>query len=535
MELENIATPPTKQSPELRYASLHRAVEQGIASGEVWLELAEVCMQLGHCEEAVRAWKTMPDGSARNRLESLLARRQLIQPTDPQGPGRKPVVQQVAPPLEEPESINLAEHVSDSMQYLFTGRMLLLVLVATLAFPVIVGLGGFLTAGSSMLVLAAMAALPGLCVLGIVGALGRRILVSSSRGEEEVPALPGLAGLSHAAMRFLGDASLEVVTLVVPSVVLLWLQAPLTTCLPTMLLGALLLPMAHALRQVRDDFRAYAPGVLLRAIGRTLIPYLGISCAFWAMFLPAAVVAYATLGNPIWLQLSVVGPLTVLPIFVTSRMLGTFLDVHRHRLGDLLGAATAPAKESAPASARPSMVGKKVRTNLNKAPASTAPKAPAHARQATSRPQPSPHHPAASVQGARPAKVAPPTKGLAGYVAQAKAAESPAAGKSTRTAARPAGQPAASQPASQPVAKSAAARPAEPAARPAAPAAKPAARPTTSVAAPKPALANAVSPTSMVIGDPVPSLDEELAQIPGATVVRGADRQRLGASALKHD
>jgi hypothetical protein len=525
VELENIASPPTKQSPELRYASLHRAVEQGIASGDVWLELAEVCLQLGHCEEAVRAWKTMPDGSARNRLESLLARRQLIQPPDPLSQTRKASPQQVvALPLEEAVSTSLGEHVLDGVQYLFTGRMLLLALVATLAFPVIVGLGGFLTAGSSMLVLAAMAALPGMCVLGIVGALGRRILVSSSRGEEEVPALPGLSDLTHAAGRFLGDATLEIVALIGPPLLWFYFDGPISTCLPALLFGALLLPMAHALRQVRDDFRAYSPGVLLPAIGSTLIPYLGIALSFWAMFLPAAVTAYATMGNPIWLQLSVVGPLTVLPIFVTSRFLGTFLDVHRQRLGKLLGAATAPAKAEnpMPPTARRTLAGKKVATRVSQPAAAAAPATarPAAARQATARPtarpQPSPHHPAAGVQAQRPAKTtAPATKGLAGYVAQAKAAEptAGAAGKPTRTVSKTNVHPSVKAP--------------SPAPRLATPAAAPAPRPVDANASP-------VSP-AVVIGDPVPTLDEELAQIPGAKIVRGADRQRLGASALKQD
>jgi hypothetical protein len=448
----------------------------------------------------------------------------------------------VALPLEEPVSTSLGEHVLDGVQYLFTGRMLLLALVATLAFPVIVGLGGFLTAGSSMLVLAAMAALPGMCVLGIVGALGRRILVSSSRGEEEVPALPGLADLTHAAVRFLGDATFEIVALIGPPLLWFYFDGPITTCLPALLFGALLLPMAHALRQVRDDFRAYSPAVLLPAIGSTLIPYLGIALAFWAMFLPAAVTAYATMGNPIWLQLSVVGPLTVLPIFVTSRFLGTFLDVHRQRLGKLLGGATAPVKteEPVPPTARKTLVGKRVATRVSKpaaastaaarpaaarpaaapasarpaaAPAAARPAAPATARPATSRPQPSPHHPAAGVQAQRPVKVAAPAgKGLAGYVAQAKAAEptAAAAGKPTKTGAKSNVQPSVkTQPPWANTPAPAAVKPIE-------------------------ALASQAAPAK-VIGDPVPTLDEELAQIPGAKIVRGADRQRLGASALKQD
>ena len=65
-----------------------------------------------------------------------------------------------------------------------------LVLTTMLAFPLVVGLGGFLTAGGSPLLLAAIAALPGLTVLVIVAAMGHEILRSSSSGESDVPNLP---------------------------------------------------------------------------------------------------------------------------------------------------------------------------------------------------------------------------------------------------------------------------------------------------------------------------------------------------------
>ena len=53
MEVETHATPPV-ESPEQRYASIHRAIERGLESDELWKDLALVSAELGHNEEALR-------------------------------------------------------------------------------------------------------------------------------------------------------------------------------------------------------------------------------------------------------------------------------------------------------------------------------------------------------------------------------------------------------------------------------------------------------------------------------------------------
>src|ERR1044071_8299159 len=63
VQLENIATPQEDQTPELRYASLHRAVERGMASDEVLRDLVEICLQLGHVDEALRVHASMKPGA----------------------------------------------------------------------------------------------------------------------------------------------------------------------------------------------------------------------------------------------------------------------------------------------------------------------------------------------------------------------------------------------------------------------------------------------------------------------------------------
>ena len=39
----------------MRYAALHRAVDQGMASDEVWGDLVETCLELGLYDEALSA------------------------------------------------------------------------------------------------------------------------------------------------------------------------------------------------------------------------------------------------------------------------------------------------------------------------------------------------------------------------------------------------------------------------------------------------------------------------------------------------
>jgi hypothetical protein len=345
VELENIATPPPEQAPELRCASLHRAVERGLASDEVWFDLAQVCLTLGHDSEAVRAFRNMADGALKNSLQSILARRALIDPPVRRSRRSADSVTAIAAPrrgpaVQEAHTVGLQDHAVDAMQFLLIDRMPLYVLVTTLAFPLVVGLGGFLTAGGSPYLLPAIAALPGLAVLGIVGTLARRILVESSYGAEDPPPLPDLATLAHQSIRFLFDFACIAALLLGAPVSLLFVGVPAAASLPAVLLGLLLLPMALALRQVRDDWRALLPTVLFPAINRCGAAYLGIAGVFWAVFLPAAAAFMATLGSAVWLQIAVVGPLLATPLFMVARMLGTFLDAHRIPLGSLLASRT---------------------------------------------------------------------------------------------------------------------------------------------------------------------------------------------------
>lgn len=438
MQLENIATPQPSAPPQLRYATLHRAVERGMASDEVWYDLAQVCLQLGHDEEAVRTWRLMQDGAAKNRLESTLVRRGLIDP--PVRRSRREAADPGQPSpvgMLEPEAgPTLMDHLRDALHFLTMERMPLLVLVSMLAFPLVVGLGGFLTAGGSPLLLPAIAALPGLCVLGIVGALGRRVLVDAACGEESPPALPELGALARQAVRYLTDATVIVAAMLGPTVVMVALHAPWISVLPGLVLGAFFLPMALALRQVRDDWRAMSLSFLLTAIGRTCTRYVGIVAVFWAMFLPAAALIVATAGMRVWLQIAAVGPFMVLPVFTTARMLGTFLDAQRLELGVILGTKARrvlPVEPTGVTASQPRVRHKAslrsqraVTPRLPTAPDDIASKQAQNTTPAKA-PAPAPHAAKAAPARAAPAKTPP---------ARPAAAPKPAARKAPPRAAR---------------------------------------------------------------------------------------------------
>lgn len=333
MQLESHATPP-RESPQQRYANLHRAIERGLDSDELWKELADVSLSIGHGDEAVRCMRRIRNDAVRFALGSRLQRLGLIAAPETRASAKGSAAAGSAAAHGRPgDDHALRDHVVDAFQYLFHQHMPWLVLLTTLAFPLVVGVGGFLTAGGSPLLLTAIAALPGLCVVSLVGAMGRQILLASAEGNGDVPPVPGFQDLTAAAKTFLFDATLVVGSLILPSVLALRFGAPVTTALPGLLIGAFFTPMAWALRHLHGNLDALSPVTLVRAIARCGTSYIGIAAAFGVLFLPAAGVAWLASGRAIWVQIAIIGPLCVVPLFLGSRLLGTWLDQKRVAIG----------------------------------------------------------------------------------------------------------------------------------------------------------------------------------------------------------
>ncbi|HEU4420854.1 MAG TPA: hypothetical protein VFT55_18085, partial [Planctomycetota bacterium] len=166
MEVESHATP-TAESPEQRYASIHRAIERGLESDELWKDLALVSAELGHNEEALRCLGKIVNPHVLKTVEHRLRRQGLVNPKKGQNnaaAARMAKQEKTSSGDTAPQQgYTLGDHVIDSVQYLFHQHMPMLVLVTTLAFPLILVAGGILGVGGWML--AAITVVPGLCVL----------------------------------------------------------------------------------------------------------------------------------------------------------------------------------------------------------------------------------------------------------------------------------------------------------------------------------------------------------------------------------
>lgn len=349
MQFESHATP-FAGTPQQRYATLHRAIESGLDSDDVWRELASVSLELGHRGEAVRCTRRIRNETDRRAMEYRLQRLGVLPAARHRDDGAAgpPVRGDRAAAESALPAPSLGDHLLDAAQYLLHQQMPWFVLTTTLAFPLIVGVGGFLTAGGSLLLLAAIAALPGLSVLAVVAAMGRQVLLRSSAGESDVPNLPEFGRLLGEARRFAVDALLVLGMFASPAVAAALLGQP-AAAVALGLLGALLAPIAFALRQVRGDLRALSPCTLVRAASRGGREYPVLAAVTVALFAPAVGVEWFAFDRPVWVQVAIVGPLCVLPVFAASRLLGSWLDARRDALGELLRIPTPQAAAPAPA------------------------------------------------------------------------------------------------------------------------------------------------------------------------------------------
>ncbi len=341
MQIQNTAKPQQSQTPQLRYASLHRTIDRGMGSDDVWSELSRACVALGFNDEAVKAYREVETPHMCRSLGVLLARHGLISGSEPparsSGSSHAPSSSRYAAVEDHPEP-GFRQLVTDPFQFLFLDHMPLTVIVATLIFPLVVGLGGFLTADSHLVLFSSVALLPGLFVLGIVGALGRRIMVEAGRGLYEPPPVPDFRTLCREAPRFLLDMLVLCLVFLGPGTLTLLLQPDnLRMGLGSLALGMFVMPMGLMLSELSDDRRAFSSLVLLRAIGRGGLQYAKTSLVICLLILPAVLSALATMGSHFYLQISIIGPLIVVPLLVSCRLLGKFFHDQRSELQDLFG------------------------------------------------------------------------------------------------------------------------------------------------------------------------------------------------------
>ncbi|MBK8975844.1 MAG: hypothetical protein IPM29_07945 [Planctomycetes bacterium] len=345
MKLEDLATPPPRVSPQMRYATLHRAVENGLATDRTWAELLEICLELGRDEEACGTFWELRDPSVRRRMLVRLHTRGLLRdvPVDPAparqadahatageaahgGPAGRASAASGQRSRPEDGRSDLGELVGDAVRFLFLDHMPLTVIVATVTFPLVIGLGGFLTTSlgtSAYVALSLLAAIPALSALALVGALARRILIEANRGLIDPPAIPTFGSLAREALRLGVDTTLLVAVFLGPGVLLAQLGVThVGAAIAALAVGGGLLPAAVAMRTVRGDWSALKLARLCGEVRRIGSRYFGVAAIIALMLAPAIAGLVLTAGSAAYMSISVVGPLTVAPLFVSARLLG---------------------------------------------------------------------------------------------------------------------------------------------------------------------------------------------------------------------
>jgi hypothetical protein len=350
------------------------------------------------------------------------------------------------------------ERVGDALRYLCTGRMPTMAIGGTLVFPLVLALGGILTAISDVFALRLIAVVPALFLLAMVGVACQHTLRCALRGLDEADDLPPPAEFARQSLRLLPHVAVLGAVFLGPGALMLrlgqWQSAFLL--FPA---GLLLLPMAGAQLLSTGDWRALSPALLWSAIRRGGRPYLDTVAAVAALAAPALLAFALTLGLPGYTLVSIVGPLGVVPSLMAARMMGILLEQERARFEGLFdvqaaGQAPPPAAPSRPAAAQPTQT-KLVQTKpAQTKPAQPRPTQTRPTQPKSTQPRPTPPQPAQSKPAqAKPAqsnpspapraasKPAPATPAQPKPVA-AQPAKAPPAPTSAKPAATPSGKPA---------------------------------------------------------------------------------------------
>ncbi|MGE0144943.1 MAG: hypothetical protein AB7I19_16955, partial [Planctomycetota bacterium] len=126
MKTEIVTTPPPTLTPEMRYASLHRTIENGMASDRTWLELVQVCIEMRRRSEARDAYEHIKDPPMRRRgYNSLIAAGVPVEAPSSEL-AAKPTVE-----LDRAGVLGLVDWVADGFRFLFLDHMPLTTIVAT--------------------------------------------------------------------------------------------------------------------------------------------------------------------------------------------------------------------------------------------------------------------------------------------------------------------------------------------------------------------------------------------------------------------
>ncbi len=332
MHLEKLAAPPPEQTAQQRYASLHRALEKGMATDVTWAQLCAVCIKLNRLDEALNAY---------HRVQNVRERRSLRHDLTRRGVQVAEVPVQVRLATDESQS-PVRDAFEDAVHFLANDHMPVTLMALTAVFPLVVGAGGLMMRGNPT-ALVAVVAIPALLVTALLFALMRNVMIQAADGIDDAPRIPRARNFLPDAGRMLRDVVTAAAATIGPLLIASLCGAPSSLQLVLFLYALVFTPLAVATRTVHQSWRALAPHNILLAAVHTRQTYFAIGAAATLLLAPGAICWLVAPTESMVLRLALVGPLATAPLIVAARLLGTYTNLNQNELLTLLHDRGQPA------------------------------------------------------------------------------------------------------------------------------------------------------------------------------------------------
>lgn len=337
MNIEHITAPVAAETPQSRYATLHRALDQGIVSDELLSELAEVALELGRKDEALWAYRSVRSASERLHLRNVLYRHG-VRPQDP--PARSAVSRDETSP-------RMGEEILDAVRFQLEDPLGAAALVAAMLLPIVAATAMVVGGPHVRPLVCAGLILPAGAAALLLGCLGARVVRDAVKGLEDPPRLPRLDTLVAEGVEFWRDLAVLATLHLTPGALLLGVGAlPSWVGWSVLVAGAALLPLAFGHRLAYRRWDVLDPIWMMGTVWRAGTAHLGAlaGIALWAA--PAVACAIRTAEARFELRLMLVGPLAVAPLLMTLRLIGRVLHLRAERIATQ---QAAPRPQRAPA------------------------------------------------------------------------------------------------------------------------------------------------------------------------------------------
>ncbi|MGE3172506.1 MAG: hypothetical protein AB7O97_07745 [Planctomycetota bacterium] len=223
------------------------------------------------------------------------------------------------------------ERLADAWEWATDGSTPMLLIGATVAFPVTMVFGAMVTWVADLFPLRLLAFAPAFLLFAALGAVGRRTLLAALHDTDDTSELPRPLDLAGQALRTTPQALALGAAFAGPGAAALLLgQAQLGLLL--LLAAVFLLPMAAGVLLTTGNWRALSPAPLVAAVRRGGGPYLQVAGIGMALTAPAVLAFALTVDLPAYTFSAIVGALGAGPVLLTARMLGVALQERREQI-----------------------------------------------------------------------------------------------------------------------------------------------------------------------------------------------------------